>query len=421
MVYSYFRHPYVRAAASHVAKYAADRVFNSIINSSKRRKMGDMPKGRAVFKSHDTSMHPVYERKRRWGNGKSSGKLRVKRKVRRLRKQKIALVRGVEQTRESCGELNTAKYATYVGHCSQPAQMTAELLWLAIAKKCCEAINGGTVFAVRQPINQLSAGKTVSISYRSNPSAALSAATITVPALTTWSCYDLAYNLRITWEGLTDGDSILIGIASNDVANPFMLNLSNAYVHVYSKSTLKLQNRSYGPDGNEADEVDNVPLYGKSYQCRGNGTQFQGSSFENIYDNGATIPIYVDNFYGVFQKEVSASTDDLAEPPTALAFNGVKRYDKVRIEPGNIKTSALTEKYKITLSRLIGKLQDYAIHNPAKVDLGRFRLFGLEKIIETTVSPTIPIRVAFEHNVRMSIGLTVGKGFTRPMFVPYQA
>jgi len=51
----------------------------------------------------------------------------------------------------------------------------------------------------------------------------------------------------------------------------FQIDLSKCRIHLYAKSSLKLQNRTVNLNANNDDEdVDNVPLYVKSYFGSGN-------------------------------------------------------------------------------------------------------------------------------------------------------
>lgn len=356
-----------------------------------------------------------------WGPGKSSGKFRVKRKP-RLRKQRRALKNGVEQVRESVGS-HQALYCTYTGHASQPVNMVKELMWLAIAKRVSAILTRGSSTSVDEPIQQLNAGKVIQWSYRTNPAAAPTQRTITVPVATTWTIRTLAQALSVDWELTNPTDQFqLISVASNGISGtqvPFFLNLTNAKLDIYAKSTLKLQNRtqSRGTDGDEEGDVDNVPTYGKAYQCSGNGTTYIGDNNATV-GAGGNVPMQANNTTGLFKLSVDVQ-NDLSEPPSAIPFLGVKKYDKIRLEPGHIKTSTLVDRYTISIQKLIGLFGTVGAFNPTFKKIGKFRMFALEKIMETAEPPTVPIIIGYEHQVRMSCALVTAAPSTRTMFVAF--
>jgi hypothetical protein len=112
--------------------------------------------------------------------------------------------------------------------------------------------------------------------------------------------------------------------------------------------------------------------------------------------------------YGIIEQ--GAIQNEMKEPPYASDFIGVKRSGKVKIEPGTIKTSVL--KYKKTikfsdLQRELATSQDIIyLGNIPDADrkvmrLGKYRFFGLEKIIDATSG--IPITLGLEHNIRVNM------------------
>lgn len=386
-----------------------------------KRQMGGMPKGTA-YSSVGTRIYKAG----RYNSGKSAGKLKVKRPLKKLRKQKRAVSRGVEQTREAVGSSN-ALYCQYIGHANQPVNMVKDLMWLAIAKWIAIKCTGGGVASATQPIAAFAPGVNFNIKYRITPTAGLTTQVVTIPAATQWSMKDLAYNLDMIWDTICvpENQTVLCGIDSTNSNPPFNLELTNARMRVYAKSTLKIQNRSYGGGGTEEDDVDNVPLYGKSYQFRGNGTDYMGGTTSVTVGGGVVRPLYANNTTGLFAFGVAGlidvnNSEDLGEPPAAFCFRGVRKHDKVRIEPGHIKTSTLVDSYTISLQNLI-TMCGFVDSNPSKNQLGKFRLFALEKILETSNPPIVEIRTAFENQTRMSMELLPGYTMTRSMFVPYQA
>lgn len=354
--------------------------------------------------------------KQTWGPGRSGGKFRINRKP-RLRRQRKALKKGVEQVRENVGTVQ-GLYSCYIGQASQPINMMKELLWYAIAKRIAMILTRNSMTAVDEAIPQLAVGKIVTLLYRTNPAAAVASTTYTV-AGSTATIRALAAGLSLAWETLTPTDQFqLVEIYSTNVDTPFNLNLINSKLQYYAKSTMKIQNRSAGAGGNEDDDVDNVPLYGKSYQCRGNGTVYLGNSASTV-GNGGHVIMQANNTTGIYTLAVDTAVD-LAEPPSPIPLMGVRKYDKVKLEPGEIKTSTLQESYTISLQKLINMFGTVNAFNPTWKGFGHYRMFGLEKIMETAEPPTVYIKLGFEHQIRMSCHLITASPTTRTMFVAYQ-
>lgn len=407
---------YAQAGARVAYKVGANALKRYIQHQAAQAMRKPSAKRKGSFTVTDKEGNVVYKRTaQRYGAGKSAGRFRVRRPIRRLRRHKKALTRGVEQVREAVGSNITALYNMYIGHCSQPVNMLKDLIWTSIAKLMVEKM-GGQVTSSTAPVTILSAGSIFTITYRTSPASGVFATTsYSIPALTTGTISSLGTGLKNAWESVPpDNECMLFAIHTDSTVNPVRIELGDALIKVWAKSSLKIQNRSYGSGGDEADDVDNVPLYGKSYEFQGNGAIFKGSS--TSASDGPYTPMFPDNTSGGYYLPITTNSD-LSEPPSPNSFIGCRKFGKCRLEPGNIKTSVLYDSYTIGLQKLIGAVGTQSV-NPTKNLVGKFRLFSLEKIIETANPPVIPIRTAYEINNRMSVEVIPRATFTRSMFVP---
>lgn len=177
--------------------------------------------------------------------------------------------------------------------------------------------------------------------------------------------------------------------------------LTNAKLVINAKSSLKIQNRSIGEAGDEeSTEVDNCPLTGKCYSGYGNGTQY-------VNHNSALTPFIAHKTYGVLAKfSENESTD---EPPIPQHFSNVRGSSKVKLDPGEIKTTTLVSKgvypfYRLGYS-LFGDVSSGVVQYK-KTNLGKFEFFGLERMITVTGMPVL--NCAYEQNLEISAYLIGG-------------
>jgi len=298
--------------------------------------------------------------------------------------------RGVTYTTEGSGAL-TATYCQFIGHATCPVAVMVNSIFKSIVRAL--LIKAGMVR--QDPFEYLfiNAGDQFILTYRLDEEVATTNSTITLTVATNYSFVTLSeyfYSAVISIGGIDTQNfqfvsfEYLPSLVSR--GNYCRINLLTASVEYYIKSSLKLQNRTHNASNNEADDVDNTPLNGKYYEGSGNGTQWAAGT------SGIT-PFITSDSTGVIAK---ASSDyQFKEPPPKNLFKNVKKYDKVRINPGELKTSVLTYKRTHSLNKLTGMLS----FNNAVYDLtpmGKFRFFALEKMISITGEASIS--TVYEHN-----------------------
>jgi len=171
---------------------------------------------------------------------------------------------------------------------------------------------------------------------------------------------------------------------------------------VYVKSTLKIQNRSVEVAGDDEDDVDNVPLYGRTYE--GNGS---GMDSRNPRVLAAAVDFYSHKSTGMINVIPGSSDMSLREPPLPNNFVGVKDSQKFSLSPGKIKTSILETHIKGTsLHRLMRTLYDPTNSGDVyrNTTYGSYRVMGYEKVILAEASK-LTTSIAYEKNDRIAFKL----------------
>jgi len=172
------------------------------------------------------------------------------------------------------------------------------------------------------------------------------------------------------------------------------INLIHAKIKMHIKSALKLQNQTLA-SGADADNVDNIPVYGKSYEGLGNGA----------FTNAQVTPLRAEYFVATASNgvilQVGTVATGMSEQPPPKYFKNVKKFGKAMLEPGEIKTSILSD----TNSYSVPYLSQLLYSNNTTLQYyrrGSFRFFGLEHMIQSTAS-TASIKVVGEINWRCAM------------------
>jgi len=190
----------------------------------------------------------------------------------------------------------------------------------------------------------------------------------------------------------------LVATPAIPAAQIALLDLKRTKVELYSKSSFKMQNRSVTVAGdNEADDVDNVPLYGKQYD--GAGNYFYAG---DIYYLAGTGDLFNSRTEGCPPSSL------LVEPQPLSVIKRAKTIGKLLMEPGAVKTSVLTDRRSMNINILIKMLCRYTVDNI--VPIGKFRLFHLEKMLQTVATTTAnAIKIAHETDIKYGMIVTMPK------------
>lgn len=356
-----------------------------------------------LFKRRKTTM-------RAGAGSMSSGRFRKGRKVRRGKGIDKMMNKGVVTTLEY-GNTMTTDFCGYIGHTTMPLDSCTLMTWLALFKNFITVNLRLSVGSATAPIAGLRNGSIFKIEYYTDTYQTYASTSFVIGtnpvspilndlaveannwASASWTQHWRLFRLSYSEDGTNDTTTV---------------SLLNSRIQYRVKSALKIQNRSSGPNGDEADDVDNIPLYGKSYDCKGNGM---------IYlDYAQAVPLISSDTTGRIEY---AGTGNLKEPPPPTVFDRSVRSGKVRLEPGSIKTSVLTENSSMDCSRFF-QMAYPLIRYPTVIQsyVGKSRIFAFEKILETeTIGSIDPMLLAYEINTRYEFAFKNGWTKTVPMFI----
>lgn len=185
-------------------------------------------------------------------------------------------------------------------------------------------------------------------------------------------------------------------------AKVFKINLLDSKIDLFVKSALKMQNRSLNAAGdNEADDVNNVPIYGKSYQGFGNGAvQRTSDAITLLAGTNNTVPIAADG----------SPFSNFSEPVNASELTHVLYTGKAKLEPGQIRTSVLKYKSVITVQTFWQQINQYysGANTNSRFNLGKFRIMSFERMIARTGETTAGVDITYEVDYKGFMTLIPG-------------
>jgi len=331
----------------------------------------------------------------RFTQAKSSGFAKT-RSIRPNRHQ----IAGINYTGEFGGTTADLDMVT-IGHSTCPARVMYTQMWHAVVKTLLKRADYDCISMT----SGLPEAGTIAVTYKKQVDTSQVVETYTVVQNTT-TASDIAAWLGDSgrgWNanGVSDSNNVEFyalhfivktpAVGGNYTMKEARLRLDEMSVTLKIKSSLKMQNRStHTADAHNADTIDQVPLYGKSYEGTGSGARYlneQGNikSFQCDINNGVII---------------NSRPLDMKEPPKASEFKGVTRMGKMRIEPGNIKTSVLSQTVTHKIAVWTRKLVPLLYNQFQKATLGRYRFFCMEKILDA--EHTDALTIAFEHNLSIT-------------------
>lgn len=171
--------------------------------------------------------------------------------------------------------------------------------------------------------------------------------------------------------------------------------LQGARVTFYSKGSLKMQNQSVVTAGDDEQDVNNVPLYGKTYEFR--GSVLQTKAYTNV--------LYLPFNSSVLAQGASVATV-LQEPLLPSSLVGCFGTGKISINPGRIKTSVITKRFNMAIGEFYQKIKDREVNNSYHV---KSRAIALEKVLGVGVNN---IQIAYEHDLKMYLTLKLDRNET---------
>jgi len=341
-------------------------------------------------------------------NSRSAGFFRTRRKSRKP--TGFIAAQGVTGTYETGGIL-TGNDCVILGHATCPTNLVMGMVWRAILKKLLQKMGirmykvNDTCVASTLPtgnIPGINVGDVFCFQYYQDDN--INALVETNYTIVLASTYD---DIVATWLGLINTNSqnltpvALRYFPLNSKFAPVLLSLEFGNIKLSIKSSLKIQNRSINTTGeDQADNVDNVPIYGKIVGGFGTGTQM-------LFPNLSSVPgqMVASGITGVISKTVI--DNDLREPLSSFFYPKSKTEGKVHLDPGVIKTSLLTHSSGISLKSCFKKMCGTVTNQQSINPIGKYRFFAMEKMLDTfrvgDALPTAPILVAYEHNYNISV------------------
>jgi len=202
--------------------------------------------------------------------------------------------------------------------------------------------------------------------------------------------------------------------------------LTKARIKLYGKSALKIQNRTINTAGNlEADDVDNVPIYGKSYFGSGNYVGYFDPSTSNqtwspmLYITNGT-PV-LDKLAGVMYAKFIGN-HPLTEPPVKSTLRNVKSVGKAHLDPGQVKTDVLTIQKSFNINTLINLLFHHTGENTQDFlhNIGLYKVFLFEKMIQAVATNNVNgIHIAYEVDLKIASIFSAPKTFSTNYIVTH--
>lgn len=348
-------------------------------------------------------------------SGASSGKF--SRGSRKFRKKAMVKhqMKGVNMTMEYSGT-TVADNTNWLGHITYPKDLLYKQAVVALFMHIMHKV-GCKLSSTAEEAKTLPAGTTLTFEYKLQPSTNYSLQTAVfggapgeIRNADTFQGWFTA--AERPWTGLPETEFGRVWIKGATAGDPtfFQMQMHQIKVTNIIKSTLKIQNQTVSVVGeNEADDVTNAPLYGKSYNFKGTELKLR----KPFVGAGTAAPlvrsiIVGQSYYGICTPAWTVNeAPELQEPPQGAAeFTNCKAVGKAHIDPGNIKTSVLTDKIVMMFNTLFRESQiDVTIQNRERVrHYGHGRVFALEKMLNFG---TEKIKLAYEHNYEVSSSLKV--------------
>jgi len=192
------------------------------------------------------------------------------------------------------------------------------------------------------------------------------------------------------------------------------LDLTSAKFELLSDSQLKIQNRTVNTaENDQEDDVDNVPLSGRSFKYATNGTIFKDYDASGVATSSLCTTNAITGLLtpGVNGASIGGSFFD--EVPEAKQFVGIKEVQPLALRPGEIRTSQIKGGLTITLQKLIavlfGKRSQVDTNGVAgnqqnqQFWIGHTRLLCYEKRLQAAVITDVSkYNLPYEHQIQIA-------------------
>lgn len=176
------------------------------------------------------------------------------------------------------------------------------------------------------------------------------------------------------------------------------IELTMEQIHIYSKSDLKVQNRTLAADNStDATDVSNNPIIGYEYRFSSGSPRCKDGTSGHL--SSVLEPS------GIITARSAQMSSAFKEPPPANAFWNCTSSARVKLDPGQIKKSSLWHSSKMPLLAFMKKCNFSVGTNLKQISLfGKSSLLALEDIINVNAANNISI--AYEINREFGAYLT---------------
>ncbi|ALE29796.1 coat protein [Lake Sarah-associated circular virus-45] len=370
--------------------------------------------------------------KRRTTGGPNARFVGPFKKPKKLLKPSMFATKGFVHTCEINGTVSDPD-CVYIGHSTFSGIMTLELLCQVLLRKLF-AKAGIVLRDINEPLrgyvaNTSSMWRIDLIRHNKETNVYDVAATFTTPSATNTNIYQIVGDRRASSNGLFPGlyntlYDAAVGANGSDNRNVWQpsslvlyqeeenitqffqfraeIKFDNETVHCFSKSDLKVQNRSVSASaGTTSDAVDANPLMGKLYH-------FKGGCPRSRIVNAALVES-VPDLSGVITARaaslVSAGAQAMSEPPRGNAWWNCSGTSGVKLQPGHIKYDSVYYQNAMPILKFLTAMNMASGPTGKQIHLfGKSSLLALEDVINVNAAQNITC--SYECNRRYGIYLT---------------
>jgi hypothetical protein len=328
----------------------------------------------------------------------------------------------------------------YVGHGTHPARLVIRSLCMALVRMFAqrakqdfndwsEVIGGADDFLIND------AGFSFRFTYKTDPTGTLQESTQIDINSADKSYYTLAEEIANDIVNLVTASTVhfeivdmyFYRVGSTEIGDmqfgkPIIFRAKDLKVQVHGTSNLSIQNRTQAQaTTGDMHDVENNPLRGKHYW--GYGSYFPMKYFDDRTSNSDGLFMYHKDgtlVLGAADSDLTTGMQEaLRKPPPGKAFGGVKKTAYVRIMPGHIRDSKLSNtvtKYwngwmkallahmrtgdDITTNDSKDPVPATGIRDKFDTKIGQCSFFGLEKVCESTAGET---EISIGYNLKLTL------------------
>lgn len=184
-----------------------------------------------------------------------------------------------------------------------------------------------------------------------------------------------------------------------------VINLKNLYLNFYITSKMTIQNRTKSsnvvddPSAENRNDIENNPLNGYRYMYTGNSAYMRGTNYTR--ETNLFVPD-VTNGYINFVPNSDDQRSRFHRPPLPQMIRNCKKYGRLRIMPGEMKSSYLKYDKRMQFQAFIRLFKDQifqiqAVSNdPVRCGMGNCEVMALEKSLDSREATEPAVTVGWE-------------------------